>query len=268
MDDVQKTDEGEASRAGIQSLDSALVVLQSIVRLRAGASLTEIARRSNMPMSKVHRYLASFAKAGLVRQKQRAGVYELAQGAIELGLAAMAQMDLVNEAAEHLEDLVLGTGAAGLIAVWGPHGPTVVRWQRSGSFVVTSMGLGTTLPLLNSATGRIFLAFSQPALLSELLQQEIARARSLGLIWPDFDPSKPDDLQRLQETTRERGYATVDGRFIPGLNAISVPVLNWQGEAEAAITLNSGDPAILRPDSHAAVLLREVCKKISVFFPK
>lgn len=71
-------------------------------------------------ISTAHRYLASFAKAGLVRQTHRAGLYGLAKGAAELGLAAISRMDLVTAAAERLEELVVRTGAAGLVAVWGP----------------------------------------------------------------------------------------------------------------------------------------------------
>lgn len=254
----------EAGRAGIQALDSALVVLRAIAAMPGAVSLSEIARQADMPTSKVHRYLASFAKAGLVRQTQKAGLYDLSKGAVELGLAAIARMDLVNEAASHIEELVLQTGAAGLVAVWGPQGPTVVRLQRSGSFVITSLGLGTTLPLLNSASGRIFLAYAPPAVIAAHLDQEIARARELGLRWPDLDPSRPGDLERLVKRIRRAGFSGVDGRFVPGLNAVSAAVLNWQGEPEAAITLYSGDPSILAARSRAVTRLLEVCERISV----
>jgi DNA-binding IclR family transcriptional regulator len=66
------------------------------------------------------------------------------------------------------------------------------------------------------------------------------------------------------EGTRTRGFASVDGRFIPGLNAISAPVLNWQGEVEAAVTLVSGDRAILKVDSPPLAMLRELCASVSV----
>lgn len=264
MSDRSSSDEPEVGRTGIQALDSALVVLRVMAGMPGPASLTDIARHAKMPSSKVHRYLASFAKAGLVRQARKAGLYTLAKGALELGLSAMARMDLVNEAAEHLEELVARTGAAGLIAVWGPHGPTVVRWHRTGSFVITSLGLGTTLPLLNSATGRIFLAYSRTQVIEQQLQAETRKAEQQGLKWPDLDPTRPEDVVRLAQNIRTLGYASVDGRFIPGLNAISAPVLNWQGEVEAAVTLTSGDKSILDPKSAALALLRDMCDAVSV----
>lgn len=255
------------SRGSIQALDSALVVLDVMAALPGPASLSEIARAAGMPNSKAHRYLASFIKAGLVKQAHRAGLYDLARGAAQLGLAAIARMDLVGAAGERLEELVEATGAAGLVAVWGPHGPTIVRWRRTGSFVITALGLGTTLPLLNSSTGRIFLAFSRPAVVAAMLGGEVERARTLGLSWPDLDPGREGDVERLRESVRAAGHAGVDGRFIPGLNAISAPVLDWQGEAEAVVTLTSGDKSLLDPGGPALALLKETCAAVSLPAP-
>lgn len=257
----------DGGRAGIQALDSALVVLRVLAALPGPAPLSEIARQSNMPSSKVHRYLSSFMNAGLVQQAQRAGQYDLGKGAMELGLAALARVDFVNDAADALEELAQKTGTAALVAVWGPRGPTVVRWQRSNSFVVAALGLGTTLPLLNSASGRVYLAYSSPGLFARLLDEEVARSRELNLRWPDLDPRRDGDVERLVERVRGDGYAAVDGRFIPGLYAVSAPVLNWQGEVEAAITLNSGDPSLLSPGTGAIELLSETCRRLSLTLP-
>src|SRR5512133_3418156 len=45
---------------GIQALDAALHVLRALRSFDGPASLSEIARETGMPPSKVHRYLASF----------------------------------------------------------------------------------------------------------------------------------------------------------------------------------------------------------------
>jgi DNA-binding IclR family transcriptional regulator len=251
------------ARGGIQSLDAALLVLRVLARATGPASLTEIARAAGMSVSKVHRYLASFTRAGLVRQTQRLGLYDLGKEALELGLAALARFDLVDRAAERLEELVERTGAAALVAVWGTHGPTIVRWEPTASFVITSLGLGTTLPLLSSATGHVFLAFSSPRLVAERLRDERKRARALGLRWPDLDPSSDASLRSLVARVRGDGYAHVDGRFIPGLHAVSAPIRNGQREAEAAITLTSGDRRILEPDGPTLSRLLEVCAEVS-----
>jgi DNA-binding IclR family transcriptional regulator len=252
----------EEARGGIQALDAALVVLRGLSAAPGPLSLSQIAREAGMSASKVHRYLASFARAGIVRQTQRLGLYDLGKAAVELGLSAMARFDVVERAAERLEELVEETGAAALLAVWGTHGPTVVRWERTASFVITSLGLGTTLPLLNSATGHVFLAFSPTRVVAERLRDERRRARALGIGWPDLDPASDADLKRLVARVRAAGHAGVDGRFIPGLNAVSAPILDWQGEAAAAITLVGGDRRILDPEGPALARLHAVCAEV------
>ena len=141
---------------GLKSLDTALGVLARLAALNGPQTLTEIGRTCDMPPSKVHRYLASFVAAGLVRQEGRSGRYDLGPAAMQLGLAALARHDFVNAAADGLPDLSADTGMTVLLSVWANQGATVVRWERGVTPTDTSMGLGTTLPLLNSATGRVF----------------------------------------------------------------------------------------------------------------
>lgn len=253
----------EFARGGIQSVDAALVVLRELSRMRGTASLSELARRCAMPSSKVHRYLASFINAGFVAQRVRSGTYELAKGALTLGLAAMTRLDLVNQAADRLEEIVDKTGALAMLTIWGNQGPTVVRLHRDSSLVITSIGLGMVFPLLNSATGRVFMAYGQARAVSPFVAAEIARAKALHLEWPDLVPSTAA-VETLCDRIRGDGYASVDGRFIPGLNAISAPVLNWQGEAEAAITLASGDAGLIKPDSPALAALIELSRQVSI----
>ncbi|MFO1266922.1 MAG: flavin reductase [Rubrivivax sp.] len=44
------------------------------------------------------------------------------------------------------------------VAVWGTHGPTVLHWEPSSRPVSMSLRAGAVLPLLRSATGRVFAA--------------------------------------------------------------------------------------------------------------
>lgn len=233
---MAKDDKETPTGGGIQSLDAALRLLRVLAAQPGPVTLTDLARETEMPPSKVHRYLASFLNAGIVSQGGRSGKYDLGRGAIELGLAALARHDFVNEPSAHLSELRDDTGLTVLLSVWGAGGATVVRWERASSPVVTSMGLGTTLPLLNSATGRVFLAYGPRPPMEKLLAGELARARKTPEIAADIDPSRAG-IDRLAAAIRTKGYATVHGDYIPGLVAVAAPLLDWQGEAQAVITL-------------------------------
>jgi DNA-binding IclR family transcriptional regulator len=248
-------------------LDVALGVLFTLVTFPEPVTLSELARTCRMPPSKVHRYLSSFTKAGLVAQTGRSGKYLLGPGALQLGLAAIGRHDFVNFAADGMSDLCGDTGMTALLSVWGNGGATVVRWERAASPTVTSMGLGTTLPLLNSATGRAFLAWAPPAAMKAACDAELRRIKKNPSIAPDLEPTAAG-LSNMIRFTKERGYASVEGKFIPGLVAIAGPILDWQFEAQAVVTLIGTDPEAITPGSSQVKSLMDFCSEKSVTPPR
>ncbi|MCC5967801.1 MAG: hypothetical protein JJU24_16905 [Natronohydrobacter sp.] len=123
------------------------------------------------------------------------------------------------------------------------HHPDI--WQVIGLILLFAT-LATLLPLLNSATGRVFLAWGAPRAIGPMRDEQLRRlARQPGLSL-DLEPTKVS-LAALVERTRARGYASVEGRYIPGLVAAAAPILDWQGEAQAAVTLVGIDPALIAP---------------------
>ena len=243
--------EPQESSNGIQSLDAALRVLKLLAAGHQPMGVAEIARQSQMSVTKVYRYLASFAHAGLVRQVARNGKYDLGEAALELGLAALARDDFVNRASDDLGSLCEESGLTALLSVWGNQGPTVVRWERGAHFVVTTLGLGSTLPLRNSATGRIFLTYAPSGLTQPLLELEKQASGASPL------------PETLRENVRQAGYAWVFGDLIPGLAALSAPVLDWQGEVQVAVTLIGTQEKITHPESPEVAQLLAFCRKHS-----
>lgn len=252
----------EGQNGGIQSLDAALRLLAIMADQPGPTALGDLARASDMPPSKVHRYLASFMAAGLVTQAGRSGKYDLGQGAMRLGLAAIARHDFVNRTSEALTDLRDETGLTVLLSVWGGGGATVVRWERAASPVVTSMGLGTTLPLLNSASGRAFLVWAPRAPIQTQLDAELRRMKRTPSLASDFAPT-PSGVEALCARIRTQGYATVNGDFIPGLVALAAPVLDWQGQAQAVVTLIGTEAEAIESGSEPARSLVAFCRGFS-----
>lgn len=248
---------------GLKSLDTALGVLARLTRLNGPQTLTDIAKECGMSSSKVHRYLASFVQAGLVKQEGRSGRYDIGPEAMQLGMAAIARHDFVNHAADGLPELSAQTGMTVLLSVWANQGATVVRWERGATPTDTSMGLGTTLPLLNSATGRVFLAWGQPRVINPVRDAQLRRLARQPAHLIDV-PATKSGLDDLTKRTRARGFASVEGKFIPGLVAVAAPVLDWQNEVQAAVTLVGTDPEAIVPGSEPSETLLAFCDAKSV----
>jgi len=254
---------GGRTSTGTQALDSALALLLAMTAYREPVSLSELARSCRIQPSKAHRYLASFMHAGLVEQTGKSGRYFLGAEALRLGLAAMTRHDFVNAAADGLPDLSGETGLTALLTVLGNEGATVVRWERARSPVATVMGLGSTLPLLNSASGRVFLTWGPQEPIKAMCEAEIQGLKRRPSLVPGLDTSARG-IEALRRQTREAGFAHVDGKVIPGLVAIAAPVLDWQDQAQAAVTLVGTDPAILDAGSPEVAALKTYCAERSV----
>lgn len=246
------------SRRGIQSVEVGIPLLKALQVAPGPLTLTALSEMARMPASKAHRYLASYVRAGLVRQDPRNREYELGPTALNLGLAALSQLDLVSLAGEATRAVAESTGHTALLSVWSDRGAVIIRWNRGLQPVVTSLALGSVLPPLSSATGQVLLAnlprsVTAEAVRTEQRSRQRMRTRSLSEL----------QIGELISRVRRQGSASVDGEYIPGLRAFACPILDYQGEAAAAITLISAVEPLADPKHAAARALVESCRKVN-----
>jgi DNA-binding IclR family transcriptional regulator len=228
---------------GVQSVEVSVTLLTALARHGAAMSLSELGEAAGMAPAKVHRYLASFVDCGMVRQR-KSGKYDLGPRAAEIGIAAVARIDPVNRAADGLSGLVEETGMSAILAVWGTHGPTVIRWEKAATALVTTLGVGAVLPVTRSATGRVFLAHLPDRLLADLVAAE-------GTTLAETDS--------LRHDIRSTGIADADREFIPGLSALAAAVPDARGGLAAVVTLVATDRAVLDPAHPARQALLAYC---------
>lgn len=239
--------ESSTGRRGIQSVEIGLRVIEALRGAIGPLSLKALSAAADLPISNCHRYCVSFVRSGYMLQDATTGRYDLGPRLIQAGLVALARSDAIAVATEELEALVDETGNTGQLAIWGDRGPTIIRWITGRLAVRTSMTLGTTLPLLTSATGRIFLAF--------LPQRQTAALASYEAMAGGGDP------QALAAQAQVMGIGQVTGDHIPGLSAVAAPVLDAYGEATAVITLIGVQGGIA---PHAAEQLRQAAVRASI----
>ena len=223
MANASSSGETGGDRRGIQSIEIGLRVIDALRTALGPLSLTAIATAAELPISNCHRYCVSFVRSGYMQQDLRSGRYDLGPRLIQAGLVALGRTDPIIASAEALEGLVDETGNTGQLAVWGERGPTIIRWITGRAAVRTSVTVGATLPLLTSATGRVFLAF--------LPRRQTAAFAAHEALAGGGDPDA------LAAQASALGIGQVSGDHIPGLSAVAAPVLDAFGEATAVITL-------------------------------
>jgi DNA-binding IclR family transcriptional regulator len=196
-----------------------------------------------MTTGKAHRYLKSYVETGLVQQLGASGAYDLGPLAVRLGLAALRRHDTATAAAARIGDLRDAIDETVLLAVVADDGPTVARIALSGHPVSLAVRVGTTFPLLTTATGLVALAFGERERFANIVAEQHAAMRGL--------PGVPTDLAELEErlaTIRDDGCASVVSTFLVGVTAVAVPLFEPDRSLAAVVTVigRTGSVAIER----------------------
>ncbi len=116
-----------------------------------------------------------------------------------------------------------------MLAVWGEHGATVIRFEESVHPVRMNVRVGSVLPLAASAIGQIFAAYLPEAVVRDALERELSGS---GSRTGDFDRQR---FETMLSGVRRRGLNRNVGTFIPGVSAMAAPVLDHQGRIAAVM---------------------------------
>ena len=220
----------EHEQRGIQSIEVGGQLLRALADGGRPMALKDLAAAAGMAAAKAHPYLVSFGKIGLVEQDRASGRYGLGPLALQLGLMSLQQADPVRLATPVLEDLAQRSGHTVAMAVWGSHGPTIVRLAESPAAVHVNMRHGTVFSITGTASGRLFAAYLPEALVRPRYEAERKSAGRGALVpWPRFADST------LLEV-RQQGLARADGAVVAGVSALAAPVFDHRGQIMLALT--------------------------------
>ena len=213
-------------QTGVNSLEIGLAVARALAETGIPETLKDVAARAGMHPAKAHRYLVSLIRAGLAEQDPANGRYRLGPLALHFGLSALRGLDVLRLGSEAVARLRAETDETVLLAVWGNRGPVVVQWEESSRPIATNVHAGWVMPLVNSATGRLFAAYLPEALTKPVLKEEFARR-------PQARAGFPALLQQI----RARGLSRADGDLMPGVAGLAAPVFGIDKKIVAVLAL-------------------------------
>jgi DNA-binding IclR family transcriptional regulator len=222
---------GSPTRRRIQSIEVGFRVIRALLSAQGPTPLRDIAAAAGMAPSKAHLYLASFVREEMAFQDPHTGHYGLGPFAARLGLSAMRQLSIVDEARPFLRQLSDLTGCATYLSVLGNAGPAIVFKADGSRHGVFSVQLGYVLPLTHSATGQVFLAHISKARRTELLDREYANPPR------DRPPTPRDKLESGLPKVLKQGFASTAGQLNTNFVAASAPIFDHNGEIAAAMTI-------------------------------
>jgi DNA-binding IclR family transcriptional regulator len=213
---------------GIQSVEIGFRILEAFIDEPSALSLKQVSDVCKMAPSKVHRYLVSFVRVGVLVQLNPNGLYDLGPTARRLGIVSMERMDAFAIASNKILKLRDETGHTVLLSVWSDSGPVVVRWEDGTNPLPVSVRIGSTMPLVGSAIGTYFLAHMPKAVTGPVRKRQ---TQTLGERYP-----KMLSVAYLEEIRRTDSLH-LSSALLPGIDAISAPVFNGQNKLALVICL-------------------------------
>jgi DNA-binding IclR family transcriptional regulator len=218
-------DDNSAQRS-IQSIEVGFRLIRVLETATSALPLKTLAARAGMTPAKAHLYLVSFIRLGLVTQDPRNLHYGLGSYALQLGQAALRQVDMLALAHEPLESLQRTFELPTYLSIWGAGGPfSILKFDAELPTPVT-IKVGFMFPLFGTATGRIFLAY-----LPDRITRRIAASEAA--IHPEIAARREEIVGDVLKT----GVAISEGYLFRGFSAISAPVFDHQEQLAAAVTM-------------------------------
>ena len=215
----------------VPAVDRAVRVLRALAADNGDPRLSDLSRRLHLSKSTLSGLLATLEHHGLVEREDGTRAYTLGPAILELGHAALRRQDIRQIARPHLVRLRDASGETAVLHVPAGDEAIIVERAESNHDLKVVAPPGHRLPPFAGAVAKVFLASLPDDDLIVLLKR-----RALPAFTPQSitaDDRYLEDLHRV----RQRGYATDDEEYLPGVRAVSAPVRDARGRTAAAVTI-------------------------------
>jgi len=214
------------SVGGVQSVEVGTRVLLAVKNGGGPMGLKSIANIADLPPANTRRYLVSLIRSGLVEQDAATGKYELGPVALQIGLAAIMGLNLVRTAVPVMAELRELIGETVVLTVWGDHGPTIVHWEESLAPITVNARIGSVFPVLNTATGHVYLTWLSRQQTKALVKQEMHHR----------DKANPIDIDAIIKATKKNGIGRFFIEDMRSLNTLAAPIFGHENKLVGVIT--------------------------------
>lgn len=199
---------------GVNSVDIAVNILAFVASQNGQARAIDIATGCNLSKSRLHKYLVSLCRTGMLGQNEK-GLYCLGATLLQMAGNPTAARDPVSELNMALIAFRDTYNHSTGVVVETDSGLVLKHYNRSFRNVDIDFLPNTPVPLHASSAGQVFMSYS------------------------DYQPQNQAQTQ-LIEQIRDRGYAVRHHptQGIPGAQSIACPLRNKKGELVAiAVTM-------------------------------
>src|ERR1700730_2143095 len=216
----------------ITALQRGLRLLQLFSESPQGLAAKQVAERSRLPVSTVHRFLANLEASGFLNCVAD-GVYRLGIACFAIGQAALGQLDIRRLSLPYLRELNRQTRETIHLTV--RHGLSAVYVEKldSPEPLRIHSRLGAAVPLHCTAVGKVMLAY-----MPSDEQESVSRQLDLKKLTPNT-VSNLQELETELYRVRKNGYACDLEEHELHIRCVAAPIWDHTGSVQSSLSITA-----------------------------
>ena len=244
------------SEQSVGTLKRGLSILQ-YVAANGEATPVTVAKALNSSKSTTYRILEALRGIGFLEVNPSSGRLRLGVKALELGMAALAEVNVIKCAPPYLSKLAATTLETVFLAVPNDDEMVYVYSEESSQPIKMNTKLGTRRPLHSTSLGKAYMS----ALPEEDRKELISRLDLVRFTKNTItDPAK---LESDLSASIVRGYAFDDVEAEEGVSCLAAPVRDYTGLPVAAISVSGPTERIVLKRDEIGIHVSETAKMLS-----
>jgi IclR family acetate operon transcriptional repressor len=231
----------DARDGGVQSVDRALQIIETLAEDDKGYRLTDLAIRTGLSPSTVHRLLTTLENRRFVQFDRDESKWHIGAQSFVVGSTFTRRWNCAAQALPYLRKLRDQTRETANLAVVDDETIIVVSRIESREIMRSLTKVGGRVAMIASGLGKAVLAaYSDDDVNAIIRRQGMPRLTEKSIV-------RPGELFKELGTVRRQGYALDDEEARLGLRCVAAVVFNDCSEPFAAISV-SGTAARLTDD--------------------
>jgi IclR family acetate operon transcriptional repressor len=225
-------DETDARDSGVQSVDRALSIIETLAEDDEGYRLSDLAVRTGLSTSTVHRLLATLESRRFVQFDRAESKWHVGARAFTVGATFARRRNFSAQAVPYLRKLRDLTRETANLAVVDDEFIVVLTRMESREIMRSLTQVGGRVAMVASGVGKAVLATYSNDDVGAIIQHHgMPRLTEKSIV-------RPGDLFRELEKVRRQGFAIDDEEACMGLRCIAAVVYNDCAEPLAAISVS------------------------------
>ncbi|HYB29069.1 MAG TPA: IclR family transcriptional regulator [Solirubrobacteraceae bacterium] len=209
----------------------AFAVLETFTSEHPALTLSEIARRAELPLTTTHRLVGELC-ASRALERDGDGRYRVGLRLWEIASLAPRGVPLREAALPFLEDLYEVTHENVQLGVREGHEVVYIERIAGRRAVGVLTRVGGRFPLHASGNGLVLLAHAPEAVQREVLEGPLQR-------FTEFTITNPTELRRMLAQIRRDGVAVSDRQVTVDALSVAAPIVDARGDVIASLSIVS-----------------------------